>query len=40
MLCHESISDRSMFAEGAGGADLIEANQPRVASYVSRDYRC
>ena len=39
MLCHESIGDLAVFAENAGGADLIEAHEPRVARHVSRDYR-
>ena len=38
MLCHESIGDRAVFAECAGGADLVEAHEPRVACDVSRDY--
>jgi len=38
MLCHESIGDLAVFAESAGGADLIEAHEPRVASHVSGDY--
>ncbi len=25
MLCHESIGNRAVFAEGAGGAYLVEA---------------
>jgi hypothetical protein len=28
-----------MFSECAGGADLVEAHEPRVARNVSRDYR-
>ena len=28
----------AVFAEGAGGADLVEAHEPRVACDVSRDY--
>ena len=38
MLRHERIGDRAVFAEGAGGADLIEPHEPRVARHVSRDY--
>ena len=38
MLRHESIGDRAVFAECAGGADLVEAHEPRVARDVSRDY--
>ena len=39
VLRHESIGDRAVFAEGAGGADLVEAHEPRVACDVSGDYR-
>ena len=38
VLRHESIGDRAVFAEGAGGADLVEAHEARVACDVSRDY--
>ena len=38
MLCHESIGNLPVFAEGAGGADLIEAHEPRVTRNVSGDY--
>jgi hypothetical protein len=27
-----------VFAEGAGGADLVEAHEPRVPGHVGRDY--
>jgi hypothetical protein len=35
---YESVGDRAVFAERAGGADLVEAHQPRVARHVSGDY--
>ena len=38
MLRHERIGDRAVFAESAGGADLVEAHEPRIACDVSRDY--
>ncbi len=38
MLRHESIGDCAVLAECAGGADLVEAHEARVASDVSRDY--
>jgi len=38
MLRDEGIGDLAVFAESAGGADLIEAHEPRVASHVSGDY--
>jgi hypothetical protein len=38
VLLHESIGDLAVFAEGAGGADLVEAHEARVASDISRDY--
>ena len=28
----------AVFAERAGGADLVEAHEPRIARYVSSDY--
>ena len=40
MLCHQSISDLAVLSEGAGGADLVKAHEPRVAGNVSRDYCC
>jgi hypothetical protein len=40
VLCYESVSDRAVFAQRAGGADLVEAHEPRVTGNVSRDYRC
>ena len=40
MLCHKSIGDLAVFAEGAGGADLVETHEARVARNVSRDYCC
>ena len=39
VLRHEGIGNLAVFAEGAGGADLVEAHEPRVARHVSRDYR-
>src|ERR1700754_2760874 len=38
VLRHESIGDLAVFAEGAGGADLVEAHEARVARDVGRDY--
>ena len=38
MLSHESISDRTVFAECSGSADLVKAHEARVACDVSRDY--
>ena len=40
VLRHKSIGNLAVFAECAGGADLVEAHQPRVACHVSRDYGC
>jgi hypothetical protein len=39
MPCHERIGDLAVFSECVGGADLVEAHEPRVAGNVSRDYR-
>ena len=36
VLCHESIGDLAVLAECVGGADLIEAHEPRVTRNVSR----
>src|SRR5215472_17096358 len=38
MLRHEGTSNLAVFAERAGGADLIEAHEPRVARNVSGYY--
>ena len=38
VFCHESVGNHAMFAQGASGADLVEAHEPRVACDVSRDY--
>jgi hypothetical protein len=38
VLRHESIGDRAVLAECAGGADLIEAHEPRVTCDVSCNY--
>ena len=35
---HEGVGNLAVFAECAGGADLIEAHKPRVTSHVSGDY--
>jgi hypothetical protein len=35
---HEGVGNFAVFAERAGGADLVEAHEARVASHVSRDY--
>jgi hypothetical protein len=37
VFCHEGVGNLAVFAEGAGGADLVEAHEARVARYVSRD---
>jgi hypothetical protein len=34
----ECIGNRAVFAECAGGADLVEAHEPLVASDISGDY--
>src|SRR5258705_12371943 len=34
----ESVGDRAVFAERAGGADLVEAHEPRVTRHVSSHY--
>jgi hypothetical protein len=36
MFRHKSISHLAVFAERAGGTDLVEAHEPRVARNVSR----
>jgi hypothetical protein len=36
MLRHEGTSNLAVFAEGAGGADLIETHQPRITRDISR----
>jgi hypothetical protein len=38
MLRHESVGNLAVLAECAGGANLVEAHEPRVPGYVSRDY--
>jgi hypothetical protein len=35
---HEGIGNLAVFAECAGGPDLVEAHEPRVACHVNRDY--
>jgi hypothetical protein len=40
MFCHECIGDLAVFAECAGGADLVKAHEARVARHVSSDYGC
>jgi hypothetical protein len=35
--CHEFVGDLAVFTESAGGADLVEAHEPRVPGHVSRD---
>jgi hypothetical protein len=35
---HESVGNLAVFAECAGGADLVEAHEPRVTRHVSGDY--
>jgi len=37
MFCHEGVGNLAVFAEGAGGAYLVEPHEPRVARHVSRD---
>jgi len=39
MSGHESIDNGAVFAERAGGADLVEAHEPRISRDVSRHYR-
>jgi len=34
MFGHKSVNDIPVFSEGSGGADLVEAHKPRVASYI------
>jgi hypothetical protein len=38
VFLHECIGDLAVFAEGARGADLVEAHEARVANDISRDY--
>jgi hypothetical protein len=38
MFCDEGVGNLAVFAECAGGADLVEPNEPRVAGHVSSDY--
>ena len=40
VLRHERVGDLAVFAERAGGADLVEPHEPRIASDVSGYYRC
>jgi hypothetical protein len=35
---HEGVGNLAVLTERAGGADLIEAHEPRVACHVSGDY--
>jgi hypothetical protein len=35
---HKGVGHLAVFAECAGGADLIEAHEPRVARHVSGNY--
>jgi hypothetical protein len=37
MLCHRRIGDGAVFAESARCTDLVEAHEPRVTGYISRD---
>jgi hypothetical protein len=39
MLGRESIDYSAVFTEGMGGADLVEAHEPRKASHVGGQYR-
>jgi hypothetical protein len=39
VLRHEGVGNLAVFAEGAGGADLVEAHEPRVTGHVSSHYR-
>jgi hypothetical protein len=39
VYCHESIGGFAVFAKRAGGADLVETHEPRIARHVSGDYR-
>ena len=36
MFCHEVINDHAVFAEGAGGAHLINAHQPGITRDIGR----
>jgi len=36
MFCHEVINDHAVFAEGAGGAHLIDAHQPGITRDIGR----
>jgi hypothetical protein len=36
---HESVGNLAVFTECAGGADLVEAHEPRVPGHVSGYYR-
>jgi hypothetical protein len=40
MLCHQCVGDSPVFAESAGGADFVEAHEPRKASHVSGYNSC
>ena len=40
VFCHEGVGNLAVFAECAGGADLVDAHEPRVARHVSGDYGC
>jgi hypothetical protein len=35
VLRYESVGDRAVFAEGAGGTDLVQPHEPRVSRHVS-----
>ena len=39
MLGHQRIGHNAVLAKCAGGADLIEAHQPRIPGDISRQYR-
>jgi hypothetical protein len=37
VFCHEGVGDLAVFAQRAGGADLVKAHEPRVAGDVGCD---
>ena len=36
---HNGVGNLAVFAERAGGADLVKPHEPRVARHIGRDYR-
>jgi hypothetical protein len=37
---HEGVGNLAAFAEAAGGANLVQPHEPRVARHVGGDYGC